>query len=314
MTNQKPIRKDRVALVVVAILAAILIPVLLRSSPDAGDGVDDGLAIINGNGSDSSSDPIDVSPEVNPYEILSYTIAEGDTLESIARDLDVDVAQLVASNELDSARTLTPGETLRVPRTGFLYRISSGETLSDIASSYDVTVAEIASANNIPDPGQILAGTLIIVPTDPGVVDTTTIAASSTDSGGLSGFQWPVNGEVVSEFGYRTHPILGTWERHNGIDIDVPEGTPVSAAASGTVFNVDNDPDGIGLAVYLAHADSFYTVYGHLSEIQVQPGDTISAGQQIARSGNTGLSNGPHLHFEIRKTPEFPIDPLLYLP
>ncbi len=309
MTNQKPIRKDRVALVVVAILAAILIPVLLRSSPEADDRLDPGLDIVDGTGSDT----LDPTPELNPYEILSYTIIEGDTLESIARNLGVDVAQLVASNDLTAAETLTPGELVRVPRTGFLYRISSGETLSDIAASHDVTVDDIASVNNIADPGQILAGTLIIVPADPQVASVAVTPPTQTPDE-IVGFLWPVNGEVVSQFGYRTHPILGTWERHNGIDIDVPEGTSVAAAAPGIVFNVDNDPDGIGLAVYLAHADDFYTVYGHLSDIQVQPGDSISAGQQIALSGNTGLSNGPHLHFEIRKTPEFPIDPLLYLP
>lgn len=313
MTNQKPIRKDRVALVVVALLAAILIPVLLRSSPESDEGPGNGLIIADGNGFTTGSDS-DPAIEVNPYEILSYTIVEGDTLQAIARHLGVDVAQLVASNNLDAAQTLTPGETIRVPRTGFLYRISSGETLSDIAASYDVTVAEIASANNIPDPGQILAGTLIIIPTDPEVIASTPATTPLTGSAGSVSFSWPVAGEVVSEFGYRTHPILGTWERHNGIDIDVPGGTVVSAAASGTVFNVDDDPDGIGLAVYLAHADDFYTVYGHLSQIQVRPGESVSAGQQIALSGNTGLSNGPHLHFEIRKTPEFPINPLLYLP
>ncbi|MBN1858676.1 M23 family metallopeptidase [Candidatus Bipolaricaulota bacterium] len=312
MTNQKPIRKDRVALVVVALLAAILIPVLLSSSPGADEDPGNGLVVSDGGGIAGVSATTDPTPEVNPYEILSHTITEGDTLESIARALGVGVANLVASNDLDSGQSLTPGDTIRVPRTGFLYRISSGETLSDIAASYEVTVAEIASANNIPDPGQILAGTLIIVPGDPQVAPSTTVA-NATPSGSPS-FSWPVTGEVVSEFGYRTHPILGTWERHNGIDIDVPEGTIVTAAASGTVFNIDNDPDGIGLAVYLAHTDNFYTVYGHLSQIQVQPGDPISAGQQIALSGNTGLSNGPHLHFEIRKTPEFPIDPLLYLP
>jgi len=309
VTNQKPIRKDRVALVVVAILAAVLIPVLLRSSPEADDRLDPGLDIVDG----TESDTLDPTPELNPYEILSYTIIEGDTLESIARNLGVDVAQLVASNDLTAAETLTPGELVRVPRTGFLYRISSGETLSDIAASHDVTVDDIASVNNIADPGQILAGTLIIVPADPQVASVAVTPTTQTPDE-IVGFLWPVNGEVVSQFGYRTHPILGTWERHNGIDIDVPEGTSVAAAAPGTVFNVDNDPDGIGLAVYLAHADDFYTVYGHLSDIQVQPGDSISAGQQIALSGNTGLSNGPHLHFEIRKTPEFPIDPLLYLP
>lgn len=316
MTNQKPIRKDRVALVVVAILAAILIPVLLSSSPEADQQPGDDLLISGGDGSAViSSDPTDSLPAANPYEILSHTITEGDTLAGIGARLGVSVAQLVASNDLNSEQALTPGDVVRVPRTGFLYRITSGETLSDIAASYDVTVADIASANNIPDPGQILAGTLIIIPTDPGAVDPAALAtATSTGSPESPVFAWPVTGEVVSAFGYRTHPILGTWERHNGIDIDVPEGTPVAAAASGTVFNVDNDPDGIGLAVYLAHADDFYTVYGHLSEIRVQPGDSISTGQQIGLSGNTGLSNGPHLHFEIRKTPEFPIDPLSYLP
>lgn len=74
------------------------------------------------------------------------------------------------------------------------------------------------------------------------------------------------------------------------------------------------EEEGLGLVIYLRHADDFHTIYGHLQETLVEVGDTVGAGQQIARSGNTGISTGPHLHFEIRHTPEFPVDPLKYLP
>jgi murein DD-endopeptidase MepM/ murein hydrolase activator NlpD len=108
------------------------------------------------------------------------------------------------------------------------------------------------------------------------------------------------------------HPVLGTRENHDGIDIDVPEGTTVHAAAGGTV-TFYGEQEGYGNLMILKHSDGFYTLYGHLQEAITSTGRYVDMGQPIALSGNTGLSSGPHLHFELRNG-EFPIDPLRYLP
>ena len=123
---------------------------------------------------------------------------------------------------------------------------------------------------------------------------------------------WPLVGEVVSTFGWRVHPVLQFRHHHDGIDIDVPEGTTVVAAAAGLVSFVGEE-EGYGTMLVLSHADDYITAYGHLSRVFVYSGQFVEAGQPIAESGNTGISSGPHLHFEVRNR-EFPIDPMRYLP
>ena len=102
---------------------------------------------------------------------------------------------------------------------------------------------------------------------------------------------------VSSEMGWRS----SFRRNHNGIDLSVPVGTPIYAAADGRVVIRKNNPDGYGYYLSIQHDRNYYTVYGHLSQWLVQNGDTVRAGQQIAKSGNTGRSTGPHLHFEVLK-------------
>ncbi len=107
----------------------------------------------------------------------------------------------------------------------------------------------------------------------------------------------PVNGRISSSFGMRRHPILGYVRMHKGIDIAAHYGSPVYAATDGVVQFAGRS-SGYGNFVKLAHGGGFGTGYGHLSRILVRPGEHVRRGQQIAASGNSGLSTGPHLHYE----------------
>lgn len=114
---------------------------------------------------------------------------------------------------------------------------------------------------------------------------------------------FPILGSAIttSEFGWRMHPIVGQWLMHAGKDFAAPEGTPVVAALSGTVLS-SGLAGGYGIAVELDHGDPpRRTLYGHLSEIYVKAGQTVRQGEVIGRVGSTGLSTGPHLHFELRR-------------
>lgn len=102
---------------------------------------------------------------------------------------------------------------------------------------------------------------------------------------------------VSSEMGWRARYR----RNHNGIDLAVPTGTPIYAAADGRVVIRKNNPGGYGYYLSIQHDKDYYTVYGHLSKWLVSDGQTVRAGQQIAKSGNTGRSTGPHLHFEVLK-------------
>lgn len=102
---------------------------------------------------------------------------------------------------------------------------------------------------------------------------------------------------VSSGFGWRIHPIKKTWLFHTGIDISMPHGAPVAAIKSGIV--VWAAPyKGYGKTILLCHAKNVYTLYGHCSALSVTPGQSVDAGQVIAKAGNTGMSTGPHLHLE----------------
>ena len=126
----------------------------------------------------------------------------------------------------------------------------------------------------------------------------------------------PVEGRITSDFGYRTAPVAGATTNHSGIDIGVPIGTPVKAIADGTVTAANGGMRGYGNGVFIDHGmingKHVVSEYGHLSSFDVKVGDKIKKGQQIAKSGNTGTSSGPHLHITIREN-KIPVDPKKYL-
>jgi murein DD-endopeptidase MepM/ murein hydrolase activator NlpD len=104
---------------------------------------------------------------------------------------------------------------------------------------------------------------------------------------------------ITSRYGWRTHPITGNRRFHSGIDIGAPMGAPVVATGNGTVVTA-GWMGGYGKAIIIQHNGVQQTLYGHLSDISVQPGQQIERGTVIGRVGSTGNSTGPHLHFEIR--------------
>ena len=122
---------------------------------------------------------------------------------------------------------------------------------------------------------------------------------------------WPVRGRISSPFGWRFHPLLKKQKYHSGIDLAVPTGTPVKAADSGVVL-VSGWRGGYGNFVAIDHGKGISTCYGHNSRLLVRVGQRVAKGQQIAISGSTGLSTGPHLHFEVRVNGN-PVNPLAYL-
>lgn len=109
----------------------------------------------------------------------------------------------------------------------------------------------------------------------------------------------PVEGKVTSGFGYRVHPVTGNRSFHTGIDIAAAQGTPVCTAYSGTVQETGYT-SGRGNYILVKHGESLQTLYCHLSEITAQKGQSVTAGAQIGLVGSTGMSTGPHLHFELR--------------
>jgi murein DD-endopeptidase MepM/ murein hydrolase activator NlpD len=122
------------------------------------------------------------------------------------------------------------------------------------------------------------------------------------------GFSWPAAGKLTSRFGRR-------WGRmHKGIDIAGPIGTPINAAADGTVIVAGWSSGGYGNLVEVRHIDGTITRYAHNSRLSVSTGQTVRQGQQIAEMGSTGQSTGSHLHFEIRPSAGNAVNPIAHLP
>ncbi len=124
-------------------------------------------------------------------------------------------------------------------------------------------------------------------------------------------FAYPSNGSTSSSFGWRTHPVLGYRRFHAGLDFAASYGSTIRAADSGTVIFA-GWYGGYGRAVIINHGKGISTLYGHSSELYVFEGQTVERGQAIASVGSTGLSTGPHLHFEVRKNGA-PVNPMNFL-
>jgi murein DD-endopeptidase MepM/ murein hydrolase activator NlpD len=108
----------------------------------------------------------------------------------------------------------------------------------------------------------------------------------------------PVNGNMTSGFGYRRHPILGYRKMHSGIDFGAPYGAPIYAATDGIIAHAGRK-GGYGNFVQINHGGGIATGYGHMSRIVTSAGQRVRQGQIIGYVGSTGLSTGPHLHYEL---------------
>lgn len=126
------------------------------------------------------------------------------------------------------------------------------------------------------------------------------------------GYTWPTAGGIGSYFGYRLHPILGYSRLHGGLDIGGRMGQPIWAAKEGVVILAGWN-GGYGNTIIIDHGNGYASLYGHQSALMVNKGDYVETGQHIGNVGSTGLSTGPHLHFEVRLNGSV-IDPLPFLP
>jgi len=110
---------------------------------------------------------------------------------------------------------------------------------------------------------------------------------------------WPCEGYFSSPFGYRIHPVLGYARFHSGCDISAPTGTPIRATAAGRITCADW-MGGYGLAITIQHTEALSTLYGHCSSVSVKSGQYVRKGQIVGHVGSTGMSTGPHCHYEVR--------------
>ncbi|WP_244530860.1 peptidoglycan DD-metalloendopeptidase family protein [Pseudoxanthobacter soli] len=262
----------------------------------------------------------------------THQVTSGETLYSVARKYQVTPTALAAANGLTTSTQIKIGEVLRIPAGGSAVPATEVAAIQPQAADPSARPATDATAAGAPpstlgDAAAKLDGAAPASPAAPAAEGGTQVASlpsaagsgmaatdgaaaatepSEEDVGG-SGFRWPVRGRIVSGFGKK-----GSGEQNDGINIAVPEGTPVKAAEAGTVIYAGNELTGFGNLVLIRHEGGWVTAYAHNKDLLVKRGDQVKRGQVIANAGATGSVTQPQVHFELRKGSQ-PVDPLPHL-
>jgi murein DD-endopeptidase MepM/ murein hydrolase activator NlpD len=238
-----------------------------------------------------------------------HIVNRGDTLMSIARRNHVPVAELAKANNLDQSAKLSLGMKLTVPGSKSAAAAPVAQPVAAAPAQPAAPVAapatKMAAAGGPPQSARLASATTNVVEEKPAVEAAS--VKSSEATGALPTFRWPVRGKVITSYGAKTNG-----KSNDGINLAVPEGTPVKAAEDGVVAYSGNELKGYGNLVLVRHSNGYVTAYAHASELLVKRGDTIKRGQIIAKSGQSGEVGSPQLHFEIRKGSS-PVDPLQFL-
>ena len=226
-----------------------------------------------------------------------HVVAPGETLHSIARHYGKPVLVLAKANNIAPDTMVRVGERITIPG-GASTSVAAAAAPAAPAPRNEPPVGSLAAAES-PHSARLAAA---VAP------DAEEGGAKAGEAGGsVPGFRWPVRGRVIAGFGPKPNGL-----QNDGINLAVPEGTPVKAADDGVVAYAGNELKGYGNLVLVRHSNGFVTAYAHASEIMVKRGDSVKRGQVIAKSGQTGSVTSPQLHFEIRKGAT-PVDPSQYL-
>jgi murein DD-endopeptidase MepM/ murein hydrolase activator NlpD len=230
-----------------------------------------------------------------------HVVNRGDTLLGIARRNHVSVAELARANGIEPNAKLHLGMKLTVPaKTAAVAPAAQpAVTAQPVPASAPATRVAAVTVESQQKARLAQATNVEEVPAE------TQKAPEAT--GALPTFRWPVRGKVITSYGAKTNG-----KSNDGINLAVPEGTPVKAAEDGVVAYSGNELKGYGNLVLIRHSNGYVTAYAHASELLVKRGDTIKRGQVIAKSGQSGEVGSPQLHFEIRKG-STPVDPLQFL-
>jgi murein DD-endopeptidase MepM/ murein hydrolase activator NlpD len=254
------------------------------------------------------------APVSKPVAVASaapaaHFVNRGDTLLSIARRNHVSVAELAKVNGLEPSAKLKLGMKLNIPgpKTAAAAPLAAPAAVASaqpVAALALPTTRMAAAAPAAPQQTARLAQAT--TPMESAPVEAPAAKPAET-TGALPTFRWPVRGKVITAYGAKANG-----KANDGINLAVPEGTPIKAAEDGVVAYSGNELKGYGNLVLVRHANGYVTAYAHASELLVKRGDTIKRGQVIAKSGQSGEVGSPQLHFEIRKG-STPVDPLQFL-
>jgi len=229
-----------------------------------------------------------------------HTTAAGDTIYSLSRKYKVTPQSIASANSLTLSTQLKIGQQIKIPAGAApIANTPAPQTLQKNVQTVPTTAPQqqIVQNENVPAPENV---GVVRPNTPPAVNDTRAPNAAPT-------FHWPVRGRILSAHGKKPNG-----QQNDGINISVPEGTPIRASEDGVVAYAGNELKGFGNLVLIRHADNWVTAYAHLGTIDVKKDQKVKRGETIARAGQTGGVTSPQLHFEIRKGSS-PVDPEKHL-
>ena len=223
-----------------------------------------------------------------------HVVRAGQTLHSIAHIYHKPATIIAKANNLAVDVKLKAGDRITIPDI----KEASQATQGRVEASAPPTTSNVAMEES--------SQTARVVEHTPALSSQDAVKAAEP-AGSLPGFRWPVRGRVIAAFGPKPNGV-----QNDGINLAVPEGTPIKAAEDGVVAYAGSELKGYGNLVLVRHPNGFVTAYAHASDILVKRGETVKRGQVIAHAGQTGNVTSPQLHFEIRKGAT-PVDPSQYL-
>ncbi|MFH1369444.1 MAG: M23 family metallopeptidase [Elusimicrobiota bacterium] len=228
-----------------------------------------------------------------------HTIKSRENLWKLATKRHYSVHSIIGCNPQFETYEVDIKQRIIIPsKPGTLHVVQPGDNWDKIAKRYKTNVNELIKYN--PWAGSPAKGDMVFIPDRRPDMDL--MNDKMREKYELRAlFVSPLGGRLTSVFGMRRHPVTGQRSMHGGIDIAVREGTWVGAAADGVVTLASGGVGHYGKAVFIEHENGYITHYGHLSSIRVRVGQKVKARQLIAKSGSTGRSTGPHLHFTIKK-------------
>ena len=246
--------------------------------------------------------PISVPTSALPNRApILYTVAEGDTLESIGKQFKLPWRDIVWSNP-GLRMPLKVGRPIKLPPVpGVVVVVRKSDTLASLASAYGVDVSTLLGYNGI-RAAQLTPGLVLVIPIDPaqGPNLSTGVPADPADPGQ---FMCPVPGApIIQQFGptsFAVEPSYGGYLHfHTGVDLLAGYGTPIVAAAGGRVTAVGY-ADYFGIRVQVTDSFGLVEIYAHMEQVSVAVGQELQQGDKVGLVGSTGLSIGSHLHFQL---------------
>ncbi|CAN5768539.1 hypothetical protein BH11PAT2_BH11PAT2_03680 [soil metagenome] len=301
-------------------------------NPSKGDSLlslSEGSALMANSGPDgslpSASGSDNSSAAGSSGNISVYTVKDGDSISGIASHFGISVNTILWANDLTIKSTIKPGMTLVIlPVSGTQHTVTKGETLSTIATKFGASAQEIATFNGLDASATVVVGSTLIIPGGevassapaPSTTKTTTKTPTKTSSSSNTKTTTKSTSTKVgvdistaaATSGYYSNPVPGAIlyqgiHGNNAVDLSAPSGTPIHAAAAGTVIISKSDGGwngGYGSYVVISHSNGTQTLYAHMSSDISTVGEVVSQGELLGYVGETGEATGNHLHFEVR--------------